>query len=94
MASPLATVNVVKADLGITGRPSNLHKNNMSVHINIYNENEACVSHIQERVRDEMGDQSLLLVESNGLIFFDQEATRGKLIKVLYSTELKHLYKF
>ena len=60
----------------------------MSVHINIYNENEACVSHIQERVGEEMGDQSLLLVGSNGLMFFDQGATRGKLINVLYSTEL------
>ena len=79
-ASPLATIKVVKADLEITGRPSNLHKYNMSVHINIHNENEACVSHIQERVREEMGDQSLLLVGSNGLMFFDQEATRGKLI--------------
>ena len=46
--SPLAIVKVVKADLEITGRPSNLHKYNMSVHINIYNENEACVSHIDE----------------------------------------------
>ena len=60
----------------------------MSVHINIYNEKEACVSHIQERVWEEMGDQSLLLVGSNGLMFFDQEAARGKLIKLLYSTEL------
>ena len=88
MASPLATVKVVKADLGVTGRPSNLHKCNMSVLINICNKNEAFVSNIQERVREEIGDQSLLLVGSNGLMFFDQEATRGKLIKVLYSTEL------
>ena len=79
-ASPRATVKVVKTDLGITGRPSNFHKYNMSVHINVQNENEACVSHIQERIREEMGDQLLLLVGSNGLMFFDQEATRGKLI--------------
>ena len=91
LASPLATAKVVKVDLGITGRPSNFHKYNMSVHINIYNENEACVSHIQERVREDIGHQSLLLVGSNGLMFFDQEATRGKLIKLLYSTELSHL---
>ena len=93
LASPLATVQVVKGNLGITGRPSNLHKYNMSVHINIYNENEACVSHTQERVREEMEDKLLLLVGSNGLMFFDQEATRGKLIKVLYSTKFQHLYK-
>ena len=49
LASPLATVKVAKAHLGITGKPRNLHKYNMAVHINIYNENEACVSHIQER---------------------------------------------
>ena len=47
-ASPLATIKVVKADLEITGRPSSLHKYNMSVHINIYNKSEACVSHIDE----------------------------------------------
>ena len=95
-ASPLATVKVVKANLGITGRPSNVHKYNkynMSMHINIYNKNEACVNHKQERVREEMGDQSLLLVGSNELRFFGQEATRGKLNKVLYSTEFQHLYK-
>ena len=38
LASPLATIKVVKVDLGITGRPSSLNKYNMSVHINIYNE--------------------------------------------------------
>ena len=86
MTSPLA--KVVKTDLGIIGRPSNLYKYNVSVQIDIYNENEACVSHTQERVREEKGDQSLLLVGSFGLMFFDQDATRGKLIKVLYSTEL------
>ena len=82
----LQLIKVVKADLGVTGKPSNLHKYNMSVQINIYNENEACVSHIRERVREEMGDQSLLLVGSNRLMFLDQEATKGKLIKVLHST--------
>ena len=65
----------------------------MSVHINIYNDSEAYIGHIQERVREEMRYQSLLLVGSNGLMFFDQEATRGKLIKVLYSTKFQHLYK-
>ena len=66
----------------------------MPLHINIYNENKACVSHMQPRVREEMGDQSFLLAGSNGLMLLDQEATRGKLIKVLYSTEFQHLYKF
>ena len=77
MASPLATVKVAKAHLGITGKPSNLHKYNMAVHINIYNENEACVSHIQERKWKKWNN-----------VFFDQEAARGKLTKVIYSTEL------
>ena len=65
----------------------------MSMHINIYNQKEACVNHMQERVGEEVGDQSLVLVGSNGLRFFDQEGTRVKLIKVLYSTEFQHLYK-
>ena len=70
------------------------NKYNMPVHINIYNENKACVSHMQQKVREKMGDQSFSLAGSNGLMFLDQEATRGKLIKVLYSTEFQHLYKF
>ena len=70
------------------------NKYNIPVHINIYNENKACVSHMQQIVREEMRDQSLLLAASNGLMLLDQEATRGKLIKVLYSTEFQHLYKF
>ena len=89
LASPLATVKVVKVDLVITGRPSNLNKYNLSVHINIYNDSEAYIGHIQERVREEMRYQSLLLVGSNGLMFFDQEATRGKLIKVLLSFNIR-----
>ena len=93
-ASPLATIKVVKADLEITERPSNLHKYNMSVHINIHNENEACVSHIQERVREEMGDQWLLLVGSNGLMFLTKRQLEvSELAKVLHSTEFQHLYK-
>ena len=89
LVSPLATVKVVKVDLVITGRPSNLNKYNMLVHINIYNDSEACIGHIQERVREEMRYQWLLLVGSNGLMFFDQEATRGKVIKVLLSFNIR-----
>ena len=75
----------MEVNLGVTEKPSNLHKYNMSVHINIYKENEAYVNHLQEKVREEKGDQSLLLVGSNGQMLFDQEATRGKLTKALNS---------
>ena len=47
LASPLATVKVVKSDLGLIGKPC---INTTSMLINIYSENEACVSRIQERV--------------------------------------------
>ena len=43
----------MEVNLGVTEKPSNLHKYNMSVHINIYKENEAYVNHLQERVREE-----------------------------------------
>ena len=56
----------MEVNLGVTEKPSNVDKCNMSVPINIYMENEAYVNHLQERVQEEKGDQSLLLVGSNG----------------------------
>lgn len=66
----------MKVNLEVTEKPSNLQKYNISVHIIICTENQVCVGHWQERLRKEMGDQSLLLTGSNGLIVFDQESTR------------------
>ena len=56
----------MEVNLGVTEKPNNLDKYNTAVHINIYKKNEVYVNHLQERVREEKGNQSLLLVGSNG----------------------------
>jgi len=69
----------VRADISReTGKPSNFHKHDKHVHINLYDENDANVSYVLRRTKDEMNEPSLLLVGSNGLTLHDQEGTKGK----------------
>ena len=89
----LTVVKVVKADVGNNGKPTNMHAHNMSVYINIYNEEQATVSHILQKIREEMGNDDLILVGPNGLIYHDQEGTRGTFCYVLTSNSnfMKHV---
>lgn len=73
----LAVVKVFRADLGNNGKPCNFHSHNLTVHVNIYNNNQACVTYIMEKVREEMQNETLKLVGTNGLVFYDQEGTQG-----------------
>lgn len=82
-SSPLATIKIVRVDLGSNGKPTNIHAYNLTAHVNFYQEKDACVDYIQERARIEMDDQTINIVGSNGLIVLDQEATRGN-IHLLY----------
>ena len=51
---------------------------NFTAHINLYvEEEEACITNIQLKVRKEMTDKKLAIVGANGLVILDQEATRG-----------------
>ena len=50
---------------------------NFTAHINLYVEEEACITNIQLKVRKEMTDKKLAIVGANGLVILDQEATRG-----------------
>ena len=63
---------------------------NLTVHINLYVEEEACITNIQLKVREEMADNKLVIVGANGLVIFDQEATRGnpkpKIFELVYSS--------
>ena len=74
----LATVRVIRADIMLdTGKPSNIHHYNLTVHANIYREEDATIPYILEKVMESMDEENLVLVGPNGLILYDQEGTRG-----------------
>ena len=85
--TPIFGIKVVRADLGENGRPVNIHLHNMTVYINIYSEVEATVTSLESEVREEMGEEDLVLVMANGLRYYDQEGTRGN--SVTYKLILK-----
>ncbi|XP_066926820.1 uncharacterized protein [Clytia hemisphaerica] len=75
---PLATVKVVRADVGENGKPTNVHFHNLSVHVNLYSEEQANIPFILGKVNEEINDDyDLVLVGANGLSYYDQEGTRG-----------------
>ena len=74
---PLATLKVVRADLGSNGKPKNMNYHNLTAHINLYVEEKACITNIQLKVWKEMADNKLAIVGANGLVIPDQETTRG-----------------
>ena len=74
----LGGVKIVRADIGANGKPENIHVHNHTVHVNLYSESEANVNHILHKVKEEMNDDRLVLVNNNCLEILDQEGTRGK----------------
>ena len=75
--SPLATVKVAKPDLGFSGKPYNQYFHNTSVHVVTNSETEANARFILRKVREQMCDNSLVLVGVNGLTSKDQGGTTG-----------------
>ena len=74
----LATVRAIRADIMLdTGKPSNIHRYNLTVHVNIYREEDATILYILEKVMESMDEKNLVLVGPNELILYDQEGTRG-----------------
>ena len=74
----LATVRVIRVDIMLdTGMPSNIHRYNLTVHVNIYLEEDATIPYILERVKESIDKKNLVLVGPNGLILYDKEGTRG-----------------
>ena len=59
-----------------TGKLSNIHCYNLTVHVKIYREEDATISYIL-KVMQSMDEENLVLVGPNGLIIYDQEGTRG-----------------
>ena len=49
----------------------------MTADMNIYSEVEAMVTSLESKVREDMGEEDLVLVMANGLCYYDQEGTRG-----------------
>ena len=77
--STLFTVKVIRADVDqSTGKPVNFLRYNMLINVPIYTENEANVNHILEYVKNNMNNDDVILVQSNGLVYRDEEGTRGK----------------
>ena len=72
-------MKVNRADVADNGKPSNTLLHNLTAHVNLYTEEEATVGHIMLKVREEMGNENLILVGTNGLTIYDQEGTRGNL---------------
>ena len=74
----LATVRVIRADIMLdTGKPSNIHRYNLTVHVNIYREEDATIPYILEKVMESIDKENLVLVGPNGLVLYDQEGIRG-----------------
>ena len=71
-------MRVIRADIMLdTGKPSNIHRYDLTVHVNIYRKEDATVPYILEKVTKSIGKENLVLVSPNGLILYDQEGTRG-----------------
>ena len=70
---PLATLKVVRADLGSKCAPTNMNYHNLTAHINLYAEEEACITNIQLKVREEMADNKLVIVGANGLALIKKQ---------------------
>ena len=75
--TPLASLKIIRADLNSNGKPSNMSYHNLIAHINIYSEEDACISFIERKVREEMACENLKVVGAGGLVILDQEGTRG-----------------
>ena len=43
-----------------TGRPSNIHRYNLTVHVNIYQEEDATIPYILEKVMESMDTKKIL----------------------------------
>ena len=74
----LATVHVIRADIMLdTGKPSNIHRYNLTVHVNNYREEDATIPYILQKVMESIDKENLVLVGPNGLILYDQEGIRN-----------------
>ena len=70
----LACVKIVRAGLDNNGKPSNLRLHNHTVHVNIYSEEQACVTFLLHKIRDEMVEEDLVLVGSPRLVITTKTA--------------------
>ena len=71
----LAPLKVVRTDLNSNGKPTNMNYHNLTAHTNLYIEEEACITNIQLKAREEMANNKLFIVRANDLVIHDQEAT-------------------
>ena len=74
----LATAHVIHAGIMLdTGKPSNIHRYNLTVHVNNYREEDVTIPYVLEKVMESIDKENLVLVGPNGLVLYDQEGIRG-----------------
>ena len=74
----LATMRVIHPDILLdTGKLSNIHRYNLTVHVHIYREEDATILYILEKVMQSMNEENLALVGPNEMILYDQAGTRA-----------------
>ena len=88
----LACAKIVRADLDNNGKPSNLRLHNHTFHVIIYSEEQACVTYLLHKIREEMVERDLVFVGSSGLVIYDQ--ARGKLLVSFFVTLFRGVKTF
>ena len=74
----LATVHIIRADILLSsGMSSKIDHYNLTVHVNIYHEENVTIPYILEKTMQSMDEKILVLVGPNGLILYHQEGTRA-----------------
>ena len=61
------------------GKPSNLRLHNHTVHVNIYSQEQVCVTYLLHKTGEEWIEGDIVLMGSSGLVSHDQDSARGKL---------------
>ena len=82
----LTCVKVVRADFDNDENPSNLRLHNHTNHVNIYSKEQACVTYFLHKIRREMVEKDFVFVTASGLVIYNQDDTRGKLLVSFFAT--------
>lgn len=56
---------------------------NNAVHVNIYTEEQANVTYILSKVNEQLQCSNQVLIMPNGMVYYDQEGTRGMSLNFL-----------
>ena len=72
----LVTLRIIRAGILLNTEKSNkIDRYNLTVYVNIYHEENACIPYIVEKAMQNMDEENLVLVGPNGLILYRQVGT-------------------